>query len=199
MRLGCIAVAAALLAFVVSAPKVAWGDPSPAPSSEVIDLATPIAGKVTVKVPKDAAVVVKTLQSLNSYSAHTGERIRYEVLQDVIVGGYLIVKAGDIAEGSVQEGEQGNSGGFYGIGWKAANLRISVDRAFTFCGSTLQLTFDRSEYRRRQGVLGSHKDVEIIKGQKYVAATDHPQEACAVKTNDQPKPIPEDALKPDKG
>lgn len=174
--------------------------PSPAPSSTPIVLQTQqIPGLVNVVVPKDVMLVVKTTESLNSYSAHQGERIRYEVAQDFIVDGYLIAKAGDIAEGSVQEGQQGDSGGFYGIGWKAANLRVSVDRVFTYCGSTIQLNFDRSEYRRRQGLFGAHKDVEVVKGQKYAPTIDHPQTACAVKTDERPSSIGDDVLKTDKG
>ena len=115
-----------------------------------------------------------------------------------MVSGYLIAKAGDIAEGAVEEGQNGDEG-FIGIGYKAANLRLSVDKLFTYCGSTLELAFDRSEYRRRQGAFGSHKDVEVVKGQKYAPVIDHPQQACAIKTDAQPIPIPTDALKADKG
>ena len=172
---------------------------TPSPSASVVDLATPIPGMVTVMIPKDEMLVVKTLQSLNSYSAHTGERIRYEIVQDFIVAGYLIAKSGDIAEGSVQEGQSGNAGGFYGIGYKAANLRVSIDRVYTFCGSTIELAFDRSEYRRRQGLFGSNKDVTIIKGQEYVPIVDHPQQACAVRTDAAAQPIPGGAIRADKG
>jgi hypothetical protein len=193
-------IAASLFSLFLQGSVAQMPASSPAPTATPIVLqAQAIPGLVNVVVPKDAMLVVKTTESLNSYSAHQGERIRYEVVQDFIVSGYLIAKAGDIAEGSVQEGQQGDSGGFYGIGWKAANLRVSVDRVFTFCGATIQLNFDRSEYRRRQGIFGAHKDVEIIKGQKYAPMVDHPQTACAVKTDEQAAPIGDDVLKADKG
>jgi len=149
-------------------------------------------------LPKDAMLVVATTESLNSYSAHEGERIRYQVTQDFIVGGYLISKAGDIAEGQVEEGQAGDTGAF-DIGYKAANLRVSVDRLYTFCGSTIEPSFDRSEYRRRQGLFGSNKDVTVVKGQKYGPIVDHPQQACAVKTDEQPQPVGSDVLLSDKG
>lgn len=167
-------------------------------SNSVINLATPIPGVVTVNLPKDIPLVVETAESINSYSAATGERVKYRVLQDFVVAGYLIAKAGDEAEGMVQEGQQGKAG-FYGIGYKAANLRVSVDKIYTFCGSTLQVDFDRSEYRRRQGFMGSNKDVGIVKGQQYVPIVDHPQQVCAVRTDEKALPIPKDALHADKG
>jgi len=170
----------------------------PAPETSVINLATPIPGVVTVNLPKGIPLVVETAESINSYSAATGEKIKYRVMQDFVVGGYLVAKAGDEAEGLVKEGQQGQAG-FYGIGYKAANLRISVDKIYTFCGSTLQVDFDRSEYRRRQGFMGSNKDVDVVKGQRYVPVVDHPQQVCAVKTDEATLPIPKDALQPDKG
>ncbi len=174
--------------------------PAPSPSAAPIVLGgQPSHDVVSVVVPEGAPLVVETTESLNSYSAHTNERIRYRITQDFILGGYLIAKAGDTAEGMVQEGQQGDGGGFYGIGWKAANLRVSVDRVFTYCGSTLEVSFDRSEYRRRQGLFGSNKDVRVIKGQKYAPIVDHTQTVCATKTDAVAAPIGDDVLRPDKG
>lgn len=185
------------LGFLAS-DQIVWAQSTAAPAPAVINLATPIPGLVQVMLPKDIPLVVATSESLNSYSAATGERVKYHVAQHFVVSGYLIAKTGDEAEGMVQEGQQGKTG-YYGIGYKAANLRVSVDKVFTFCGSTLLVSFDRSEYRRRQGAFGSHKDVEIIKGQQYVPVVDHPQQVCAVKTDEKTASIPKDALHADKG
>jgi hypothetical protein len=145
-------------------------------------------------IPKGAPIVVRTRQSLNSYDAKTGSKMRFEVVQDVIVDGHIFAKAGDTAEGAVQEGQAGDAG-FYGFGYKAANLRFSVDNVFNFCGDTLHVDFDRSEYRRRQGFMGSNKDVTVAKGQEYVALTDRPQKVCAEVTSASQLPIPKDAIK----
>jgi len=134
------------------------------------------------------------MQSYNSYSAKTGGKVRYEVVQDVIVNGHVVAKAGDTAQGAIQEGQAGETGVF-GIGFKGANLRLSVDEVYNFCGDTLHVDFDRSEYRRRQGMFGSKKDVQVDKGQKYVAQTDRVQRACSEATIATPAPIPGDALK----
>lgn len=199
-RLFVISVLIVSCAFPLSGLAQRAASPSPAPTATPIVLqADAVKDAVQVVVPKDQRLVVRTTQSINSYSAHQGERIRFELAQDFIVAGYLIAKEGDIAEGHVQEGQAGDAGGFYGIGYKAANLRISIDKVFTFCGGTIDLTFDRSEYRRRQGILGGHKDVEIIKGQKYAPSIDHPQTVCAVKTDKTPLPIGDDVLPADKG
>jgi hypothetical protein len=149
----------------------------------------------TVLIPKDTIVVVRTIQDLNSYSAKTGAKLRYEVLQDVIVNGHVIAKAGDTAQGAVQEGQAGDAAGLFGLGYKAANLRVSVDEVYNFCGDTIHVDFDRSEYRRRQGAFGSNKDVQIVKGQKYAAYTDRVQRLCGEATTEAELPFPSDALR----
>jgi hypothetical protein len=146
-------------------------------------------------VPKDTPVVVRTIEGHSSYAAHTGEQLHYEVAQDVIVNGHVVVKAGDDAEGAVQEAQQGREGGWYGIGYKAADLRVDVDSVHNFCGDTLKVRFDRTEYRRRQGFFGSNKDVQVIKGQEYVPVVTYAQKVCGAATSATPAPIPEDAIR----
>ncbi|GAC1426995.1 MAG: hypothetical protein NVSMB64_33120 [Candidatus Velthaea sp.] len=166
--------------------------PAPVPAATDAPKSAPL--DVTL-VPKGTAVVVRTVQGYNSYSAKTGAKLRYEVLNDVIVDGHIVARAGDTAEGAVQDAQQGDAGGFYGIGYKAANLRVSVEAVYTFCADTLPVDFDRSEYRRRQGFFGSNKDVQVTKGQLYVAETDRPQKVCSVATRAMPAPIPEAAIR----
>ncbi len=148
----------------------------------------------TILVPKGTPVVVRTEESYNSYSARTGEVVHFEVVQDVIVEGHLIVRAGDDAEGAIKEGQAGETG-IYGIGYKAANLRLGINTVHNFCGETLHVKFDRSEYRRKQGIFGSNKDVQVVKGQMYVPIVAYAQKLCAVATTATPAPIPSDAIK----
>ena len=155
---------------------------------------SPTAGPTeTVVVPKATIVVVKTIQGYNSYSAKTGAKLRYEVFQDVVVYGHVIAKTGDAAQGAVQEGQAGETGVF-GIGFKAANLRVSVDELYNFCGDTIHLEFDHSEYRRRQGAFGENKDIQISSGQKYASMTDRVQKVCGEVTDEAPNPLPSDAI-----
>lgn len=148
-----------------------------------------------VLVPRGTVVVVKTTHGINSYGEETGAKVVYEVVQDVIVNGYLVAQAGDVAEGVIQNAQAGQDDPFSP---RAANLRVSVDTIYNFCGDKIDADFVRSEYRRRQGAFGSHKDVEIIKGQMYQVPTERPQRVCAVRTTAMPLPIPSSALPGDK-
>jgi hypothetical protein len=158
---------------------------------------TPSASPATeqVLVPGGTVVVVKTRHGINSYGEEAGAKLLYEVAQDVIVNGYLIAQAGDVAEGVIVSAQAGQDDAF---SQRAANLRVSVDTIYNFCGDKLDADFVRSEYRRRQGAFGSHKDVEIIKGQMYQVPTERPQRVCAVRTTEMPLPIPSNALPGDK-
>jgi len=115
----------------------------------------------------------------------------YEVVQDAIVNNHIIAKAGDEAEGQVQNAQAGEDSF---LQYKAANLRVSVDTVFNFCGDSIKMDFVRSEFRQRQGLFGSHKDVEIVKGQKYIAPTERAQRVCSQLTSEVPQPVPSDAL-----
>jgi len=139
-------------------------------------------------VPRDTPIVVRTKYGESSYSAKTGAKIRYIVTQDAIVDGRVVAKSGDTADGQVEEGQNGESG-------KAANLRVSVDDVYNFCGDTVHVEFDRTESRKNQGVFGSKKDVRIDKGQRYVAVTDRPQRVCTEATTATSAPIPAEALR----
>lgn len=189
-----IIAAILMLSSTASAKDTANPQPSPLPPP-ASSAASDIPGATIVFVPRGKEIVVRTVAGYNSYSAKTGAKLRFEVVNDVIVNGFAIAKAGDAAEGTVQEAQQGDEGGYYGIGWKAANLRVSVDEIYNFCGDTIHVTFDRSEYRRRQGLFGSNKDVQIIKGQMYVPLTDRAQKVCAEPSTDLEEPIPVQALR----
>ena len=155
---------------------------------------TASAAQTQVLVPAGTLIVVSTKHGYTSYGASSGTKVLYEVAQDVVVNGYLIARAGDAAEGEILNSHQGVHNL---IESQAANLRVSLDKIFTYCGDTLDMDFQRSEFRQRQGFLGSHKDVEIIKGQKYQAPTERAVRVCGTKTDEIQPAIPADALKGD--
>jgi len=101
--------------------------PTAAPAEPAAPVAPAPAPSPLYLVPRDTPIVVRTKYSESSYSAKTGAKIRYIVTQDAIVDGQLIAKAGDTADGQVEEGQNGESGNLFGGGFKAANLRVSVD------------------------------------------------------------------------
>ena len=148
-------------------------------------------------VPKGTLIVVTVRRSYKSYGASTGTKITYDVEQDVIVNGFVIAKAGDVAEGEILNAHEASTNWFTGE-HKGANLRVSVDKVFNFCGDTLDTDFARSEFRNKEGLFGGNADVEISKGQMYQVPTERPQKVCAEKTNEVPAPIPTDALEGDK-
>jgi hypothetical protein len=135
-----------------------------------------------------------TLHGINSYGQESGLKLTYEVVQDVVVNGHVVAKAGDIAEGVIADAEAGRADVF---SYRAANLRITVDSVYNFCGDTLHTDFTRTEYRRRQGLFGSHKDVEIIKGQMYEVPTERAEKICAEPTTEHALPVPKNALSGD--
>jgi hypothetical protein len=67
----------------------------PAPVSSVPDFA----------LLKDTPIRVKLLQNLSSATAHTGDPVEFEVLEDVLVKGVLVVSRGSKATGAVAEVE----------------------------------------------------------------------------------------------
>jgi hypothetical protein len=89
---------------------------------------------------------------------------------------------------------------------EGSDLRVSVERIFNYCGDTISVDFDRSEYRNFRGnwnllmligvgfFLKPDKDVHIVRGQKYAAFTDRPQRVCALPTNAPDTVPPPDAL-----
>lgn len=173
-----------------------------------------MAATTTAHVPKDTPVVVQTYNAINSATFHPGERLAYTVSQDVIVDGVIIARAGDMAEGVVEEARQGSkvhagtaaaalgpvgmvAGGAANKAMsKGANLRVTVTKLDTFCGGHIELSFVRSEYHAPKRF---HKmtAVEIAKGQKYIAPVAHETTTCGVATTRTPAPIPSDALPPD--
>lgn len=161
--------------------------PSPSPSGSPT--------QQQVLLPAGTIVVVKTRHGINSYGQEAGVKLTYEVVQDVVVNGYVVVKAGDVAEGVIQDAQEGRNDFF---SHRAANLRVSVDTVYNFCGDKIDMDFVRSEFRQRQGAFGSHKDVEIIKGQMYQVPTERPEKVCAERTTESPQPIPSGALQGDK-
>jgi hypothetical protein len=151
----------------------------------------------TVLLPRGTLFVVATRRSYKSYGAQAGTKVTYEVAQDIVVNGYVVAKAGDAAEGQILNAREGKPGSFFSAR-EGANLRLSVDNVFSFCGDTLAMDFARSEYRRKQGLFGGKVDLEVSKGQKYLVPSDRVQKVCGEKTDEPSPPVPDDALLGDK-
>ena len=114
-------------------------------------------------VPKGTFIVVTVRRSYKSYGASTGTKITYDVEQDVIVNGFVIAKVGDVAEGEILNAHEASTNWFTGE-HKGANLRVSVDKVYNFCGDTLDMDFARSEFRTKRGCLAETQMLKSLKG-----------------------------------
>jgi hypothetical protein len=173
---------------LVAATPTSVQSPIPSPAASASELQP-------VLLPRGTVVIVKILHGVNSYGQEAGAKLTYEVVQDVVVSGYVFAKAGDVAEGVIQNAQEGRDDLF---STRAANLRVTVDSIFNFCGDKIETDFVRSEFRQRQGLFGSHKDVEIIKGQMYQVPTERAQKVCAEPTTEISVSAPPNALPGDK-
>jgi hypothetical protein len=79
----------------------------PAPPQEII-------------LPRQTAVHLKLGRALSSATAHVGEEVNFEVAEDVIVGGVIVISKGAPATGAVTEAEPRKRMG------KAGKLNVSV-------------------------------------------------------------------------
>jgi hypothetical protein len=182
-----------LVTICALAPQVGFAvenAPSPTPNAT-----SAVTNEITV-VPAGTMIVVTTRRSYKSYGASTGTKVTYSVLQDAIINGHIFAKAGDVGEGQVLNAREGSEN-FWTGQTEGANLRISLDKIYNFCGDTIEMDFARTEFRNREGFFGGKKDVEISKGQVYKAPTERTQKVCSEKSDATPAPIPTSALEND--
>ncbi len=164
MRIATVLGLAVTISVAPTLVRSATEPPSPVPvvsASALPASAAPLA--MTTLVPKGTIIVVAIRRSFKSYGLSTGTKVTYDVVQDVIVDGNVIAKAGDVAEGQILNAHEGKSTLFSQEG---ANLRLSVDKLFTYCGDSIETDFARTEFRNKQGFMGSKKDVESLKRQR---------------------------------
>jgi hypothetical protein len=192
------------------------GGPLPAFAAD----ADPAAPRAPVTVPAGTPVVVMTTAELRSNTVHAKDAAEYVLVSDVIVDGHVVARAGDSATGIVKDARAGSAtatrvgrglgrlvGGLAGVSAiggaiggaagssldKYANLRLTVDTVKSFCGDTLRVDFDRSEYHPTE--KDATTPVKVVKGQRYVATVSAAQTVCGVSTTAAPAAIPDDALR----
>lgn len=180
----------------------------------------PAAATRPVTVPAGTPVVVMTTAEMLSNKVRAKDAADYVLASDVIVNGHVVARAGDSASGVVKDARAGTAtatrvgrglgrlaGGLVGLSAlggaiggaagssadKYANLRLTVDAVKTFCGDTLRVDFDRSEYHPSE--RDATTPVKVVKGQRYVATVATEQTVCGVATGDAPPAVPDDALR----
>ncbi|HZY98355.1 MAG TPA: hypothetical protein VFE36_02145 [Candidatus Baltobacteraceae bacterium] len=147
-------------------------------------------------VPRGTVIPVTVTKDIRVGGAGTNSeahKVKMEVTQDVIVNGYTIVKAGDLAEGEYTN--QNNITKRVFSTNESQEVALDVDDIINFCGDTLHMTFERTFVGGARGgfmSFGVHAhDAVFAKGSILKAATDRPERTiCAEKTTATPAPLP---------
>jgi hypothetical protein len=168
--------------------------PGPPAAPNFSSIFVPRGVVIPVTVTKDVRVGGST-----SASQQTG-KIRFEVTQDVVVDGYVIVKAGDLVEGHYTTATNVTHRTFSTD--SSQEVILDLDDAVNFCGDTLHLNFERTFVGgTRSGFLsfGVHShDAVFTKGLVLRANTDRGEKSiCASPATGPSKALPSNMVLPD--
>lgn len=146
-------------------------------------------------------VVTKDIRVGGLYGESQEEhRIKLQVAQDVMVGGYVVARKGDIVDGYYDTRTNITRREFSSN--SSVELALDIDDAVNFCGDTIHLEFERTYVGgARAGTFsfGWHShDAAFVKGTILKASTDRREKAiCADKTVAAPVPLPSGMVVPD--
>jgi hypothetical protein len=136
----------------------------------------------------------------NAATAPQSGKVRFAATQDVVVGGYVIVKAGDLVEGHYDSATNVTHRMFSTNA--SQEVILALDDAINFCGDTLHLNFERTFVGgTRSGFLsfGVHAhDAVFGKGLVLRANTDRGEKSvCAAPAAEPAKALPSNMVLPD--
>lgn len=132
--------------------------------------------------------------------ARHAKKVDFELLDDVVIGGYAVARKGDLVEGHFTT-ERNQTHRMFSTDI-SQELALDIDDLVNFCGDTIHLSFERTFVGgARGGILsfGMHAhDAVFTKGLKLKAETDRPEKGiCSVKTDAVQTPLPANLLLPD--
>jgi len=197
MRQPLAACSALLFAAVVcglaSASRAQTAAPSPQPTDTEM---TVMLGRGIV-VP---VLVTKEVRVGAFGSSQEEHKVKFAVDQDIIYQGYVIAKAGDLAEGHYDTQTNQTKRQFSSS--TSEEVDFYLDDVVNFCGDTIYVGFERTFVGGvRSGFLsfGVHAhDAVVDKGDVLEASTDRAQKhVCAEPTTETPKPLPKNVILPD--
>jgi hypothetical protein len=127
-------------------------------------------------------------------------KVKFAVDQEVVVDGYVIAKAGDLAEGHYDTSANQTKRQFETE--TSQELELDIDDIVNFCGDTIYVQFERTFVGgTRSGFLsfGVHQhDAVFAKGAVLEAATDRVQKhICAEPAIGPPPPLPKNIIAPE--
>jgi hypothetical protein len=111
-------------------PTAASGAQQPAPTTAP---STPKPAMQGFGLEDGTPVKLRTARTISSADAHTGETVDFEVLEDVLVGGTLVVPKGGIAWGTVTEAEPKRRMG------RGGKLNVNIDSVRLLDGEKIPL------------------------------------------------------------
>jgi hypothetical protein len=150
----------------------------------------------TVSIPRGTVIYVtvsKDIRVGGAGSNSEAHKVKFDVTQDIVVNGYVVAKAGDLAEGEYTN--QANVTKRVFSTNESQEVALDVDDIVNFCGDTIHLQFERTFVGGARGgfmSFGIHAhDAVFAKGSILKAQTDRPQKSiCAEPTMATPAPIP---------
>ncbi|MFY9720207.1 MAG: hypothetical protein WAK16_11240 [Candidatus Cybelea sp.] len=156
--------------------------------------ATSVARGVTIPI-----LVTKEVRVGATGTVEGEHTVKFSVAQDVIVDGYIIAKAGDLAEGHYSTQTNQTKGTFTTN--TSQELTLDIDDIVNFCGDTIHTQFERTFVGgTRAGFLsfGVHEhDAVFGKGSILAASTDRFEKSvCAQATTATPPPLPRGIIAP---
>jgi hypothetical protein len=173
-----------------SSPPVAA---SPEPTQNANSLTIPRGVVVPILVTRDVRVGANgTVQEEH--------KVKFAVDQDVVVDGYVIAKAGDVAEGHYDTSTNQTKRQFETE--TSQELELDIDDIVNFCGDTIYVQFERTFVGgTRSGFLsfGVHEhDAVFAKGAVLEASTDRVQRHICVEPATAPAPpLPKNIIAPE--
>jgi hypothetical protein len=149
-----------------------------------------------VYIPRGTPIYVTVTKDIRVGGAGTSSevhKVKFEVTQDVVLNGFVIAKAGDLAEGEYTN--QNNITKRVFSTNESQEVALDVDDIVNFCGDMIHTQFERTFVGGARGgfmSFGVHAhDAVFAKGSILKAQTDRPQKGiCAEVTTAAARPAP---------
>ena len=171
--------------------------------SPVAPSTQPFIGAATTIVPRGVVIpvlVTKEIRVGGFGRSQEEHKVKLSVAEDVIAGGFIVAKRGDLVEaGYVTQTNETRRVFSTNV---SQEVELDVDDVVNFCGDTLHVQFARTFVgggRAGAFSFGPHAhDAVFSKGAVLKAETDRVEKSiCAEATSATPEPLPSDIVVPD--
>ncbi|MFZ0032641.1 MAG: hypothetical protein WAK84_12295, partial [Candidatus Cybelea sp.] len=182
---------------------IASKSPAQVASPAQVESPQPAETGTTITVGRGVIVPVLVTREVRVGAAGASQeehKVKFAVDQDVIYQGYVIAKAGDLAEGHYDTQTNQTKRQFETT--TSQEVDFYLDDVVNFCGDTIHVEFEKAFVGGiRSGFLsfGVHAhDAVVGKGDVLEASTDRAEKnICAQPSTEMPKPLPKNVIAPD--